>query len=247
LFVWPGRRAIVASASRLPNTALLTLNPLATVAVFAIFLADRFFLGHWFFSFFLYAANGRFTAAFAGNLLLRPFAFTSALGFYRRSTFALACYDVLATFTGLDDLLFTRLIASYGRVKRLYLAFVCADCSAAELAYDLRFTLKTFIVAFIIAEALVWRVSGAVAYKATAFVFSFVFIFAFVFVAHRILRLRGASFLLTLFEFCGQVISMKYSAFIFAEVCDDAFFAFITAGTVAAALFLEFEYFRFAI
>ena len=60
------------------------------------------------------------------------------------------------------------------------------------LAYDLIFTLRfAFIVAVIIAVALVWRVSGAVAYFATAFVKFDAFIFAFVFVAHHILRFRA--------------------------------------------------------
>jgi len=80
------------------------------------------------------------------------------------------------------------------------LAFICGDFSAAKLAYDHRFTLFVFafIVAVIIAVALVCRVSGAVAYFATAFVNSDAFIFAFVFVAHRILRFR-ADFPLALF------------------------------------------------
>jgi len=73
------------------------------------------------------------------------------------------------------------------------LAMFCVDFNAAELAYDPRSTLRfAFIVAVIIAVALVFRVSGAVVYFATAFVQSDVFIFAFVFVAHRILRVRAA-------------------------------------------------------
>jgi len=81
----------------------------------------------------------------------------------------------------------------------LYLASFCVDFKNAVLAYDLIFTLRfAFIVAVIIAVALVWRVSGAVAYFATAFVKFDAFVFAFVFVAHHILRFR-ADFPLALF------------------------------------------------
>jgi len=206
------------------------------VAVLAIFLADRFFLGlRWLF---FDAADGRGTAAFADILRHRPFAFAGALGFLQRRTYALAYEIVDATFTALDDFLFTRFIARYGDDDLLYLAFVCVDFYAAVLAYDQRSTLRfAFIGAVIIAVALVWRVSGAFAYLATAFVISDAFIFAFVFVAHHNLCDR-AIFLLALFEFFGHVMSMTFSANIAADVCDAAFFAFI-AITVADARFVD--------
>jgi len=74
---------------------------LATVAAYAIFLADRFFLGLWWI--FWDAADGRGTVAFADILRHRPFAFTGALGFHHRTTYALAYVIVDATFTGHGD------------------------------------------------------------------------------------------------------------------------------------------------
>ena len=59
---------------------------MATVAAYAIVLADRFFLGLWWF--FWDAADGRGTVAFADILRHRPFAFAGALGFLQRRTYA---------------------------------------------------------------------------------------------------------------------------------------------------------------